>query len=236
MNLEFTLLTIPDPFNDDLNLGGGFNLTQLDAINYVRKFSAETHRYGMSMGMKNAEDILPNITDVIDFAVNEECTTYEQGCKQYIPLIKAGKPVFHFEYVKVDNSAGFPNIQSIYGNWSKLSSPDILSYYCLRNSFGNTDFIGSEYTGMFSTAIKPLDLGGWVMYCDGSWADTPTFQTQSGPSEQPTRGGRAGRRGQEEEETRQQPQEQEQQQTASSSGSRPWYDPFGLFGGGRSVS
>jgi hypothetical protein len=189
----------------------------------------------MAMGMKNAEDILANITDVIDFAVNEECTTYEQGCKQYIPLIKAGKPVFHFEYVKIDKSAGYPNIQSIYGNWSKLASPDILSYYCLRNSFGNTDFISSEFAGGFSTAIKPLDLGGWVMYCDGSWADTPTFQSPEPPGGETAEaarqrgGGRGGRRGQQQE-AAEEPQQQEQQEQASTSGSRPWYDPLGFLG------
>jgi len=150
----------------------------------LKKVSDEAKRYGMSMGMKNAESILPNVTSFIEFAVNEECTTYstdEDGCWQYEPFLKSGKPVFHFEYVNVDTSLGYPRIQSVYKDWANLSSPEILDYYCFRNNFSFPHLPSAEVGALFSTAIKKLDLGGWVMYCDGTYAETPTAQTIGGP-------------------------------------------------------
>jgi hypothetical protein len=87
--------------------------------------------------------------------------------------------VFHYEYVKVSKTqnGGRPNLQSVYPQWANLSTNDIQSYYCLRKSFGNADFVTPSVGRLFSTAIKALDLGGWVMYCDGTGGDTPTSQT-----------------------------------------------------------
>jgi len=183
-----------DAFNDDFDRGGGFTpkLTEADSVEFVRKLADEIHRYGMAMGLKNAETLLPNVTDSIQFAVNEECTTYEEGCKQYTNFIQTGKPVFHLEYVKVTGSrGGRPQLQSIYPKWANLSTPDIISYYCLRQDFGNAELISADLGAKFSTSIKLLDLGGWVMYCDGSWGDTPTQQTYGGPERE--EGGRSGR-------------------------------------------
>ncbi|KAF2664109.1 hypothetical protein BT63DRAFT_101021 [Microthyrium microscopicum] len=179
-----------DPFNDDFERGGGFTppLTEADSVDYLRNLSAEAHYYGMAVGMKNAESILANVTDFIEFAVNEECATYstdEDGCMLYVPFLAKGKPVFHFEYVNVNSpslfSRGAPSIQSVYKNWANLSSADILSYYCLQNNFGFPYLPNSTVGAMFSTAVKKLDLGGWVMYCDGTYAETPTAQTVGGP-------------------------------------------------------
>lgn len=60
-----------DPFNDDFQRGGGFGLTKEDSVAFLTKMAAEARRYGMSIGLKNAEDILPNVTSIIQFAVNE---------------------------------------------------------------------------------------------------------------------------------------------------------------------
>jgi hypothetical protein len=184
-----------DPFNDDFDRGGGFTpkLTADDSVVFVRKLAAEAKRYGMSIGLKNAENILPNVTDVIQFAVNEECSTYELGCRQYEPFLKTGKPVFHYEYVKVSKTrnGGRPTLQSVYPQWANLSTNDIQSYYCLRNSFGNAELVTPDVGRLFSTAIKALDLGGWVMYCDGTYGETPTSQTVDNPSSS-TRGGGLG--------------------------------------------
>ena len=199
------------------------------------------------MGMKNAESILPNVTDFIQFAVNEECSTYstdEDGCWQYEPFLRSGKPVFHFEYVNVDNSLGYPRIQSVYKDWANLSSPDILSYYCFRNNFNFPYLPKADVGALFSTTIKKLDLGGWVMYCDGSYAETPTAQTVGGPDREldPEWQGRGqgqrglrGKKGSGPELV--EPQNalggsQNQGQTineGSSNGPRPWWDTLGLL-------
>jgi hypothetical protein len=195
----------------------------------------------MAFGMKNAEIILPNVTDFIQFAVNEECSTYEEGCKQYVPFLKSGKPVFHFEYATADMSRGYPQIHSTYQNLTNLNSRDLLDYYCLRKSFGNPDFVTADMGAQFSTVIKLLDLGGWAMYCDGSWADTPTSQTTGGSEEggRGSRGGRGGRGSQPAPAQPYQPYQQYQpyqpyQQPNPNQGNndRPWWDVLGIFSGG----
>ncbi|RDI84399.1 hypothetical protein Vi05172_g5748 [Venturia inaequalis] len=243
-----------DPFNDDFQRGGGFGLTKDDSIVFLTKMAAEAKRYGMSIGLKNAEDILPNVTSIIQFAVNEECTTYELGCKQYEPFLKTGKPVFHYEYIKLlkpqtnDRSASSdrPEMQSVYPQWANLSSTDIRKYYCLENNFGNKDFIGPSVGRLFSTAIKSLDLGGWVMYCDGSGGDTPTAQTVDAADGAGKRGGRGSKDGEQQdadEEERapasnpkpsqssgQQPGDKRQSGGIFSGGLGSWW-PFGSIGG-----
>jgi hypothetical protein len=61
---------------------------------------------GLSTGLKNAQEILNNVMDTVQFAINEQCVTAEDtSCSEYQSLLDAGKPVFHIEYVD-DNSNG----------------------------------------------------------------------------------------------------------------------------------
>jgi len=176
-----------DPFNDDFERGGGFTppLTEWDSISYLYNISMAARYYGMSMGMKNAESILANVSYFINFAVNEECTTYstdDDGCWMYEDFLKSGKPVFHFEYVNVlDQRTNPPQIQSVYKDWANLTSEQIVQYYCMQNNFGFPYLPQPGIGSWFSTVIKKLDLAGWVMYCDGTTAETPTSQTVGGP-------------------------------------------------------
>jgi glycosyl hydrolase family 114 len=208
----------------------------------------------MAFGMKNAEIILPNVTNFIQFAVNEECSTYEEGCKQYVPFLKSGKPVFHFEYATVNNRGGYPEIRSTYQNLTNFNSRQLLDYYCLRNSYGNPDFVTADMGAQFSTVIKLLDLGGWAMYCDGSYAETPTSQTVGGREEGGNaRGGRGGRGSDapaspqprpynqpapyyqpspyQAPQSGYQPQPYQQPEPNQGRGDGPWWDFLGLFGG-----
>jgi hypothetical protein len=61
-----------DPDNvDGYDNGSNFGLTQQDGVNYIKKLANEARSYGMSIGLKNAQSILPMVLDVIQFAVNE---------------------------------------------------------------------------------------------------------------------------------------------------------------------
>ncbi len=42
-------------------------------------------------------ELIPELADEIDFAVNEQCQQYEE-CDTYAPLIALDKPVFNIEY------------------------------------------------------------------------------------------------------------------------------------------
>jgi hypothetical protein len=127
--------------------GNGINLTKADTITYLQKLAAEAAKYGMATGLKNAQDLLPSVQSVVQFAVNEQCAQYSGDCAAYQSF---GKPVYHIEYV---------NNQSVTA--SQLSS------MCLESN--PTD---SRY---FTTVIKTLNLDGWVTFCDGSSTTTATY-------------------------------------------------------------
>jgi hypothetical protein len=108
----------------------------------------------MSMGLKNAGNIIPQVLPVVDFSVNEQCVEYGE-CETFKAFIDAGKPVFHIEY---PGAAG-----------SELAA-DTVKHFCGRE--GDAD--GSDG---FSTVLKKMNLDGWVEYCDGTVEATATNWT-----------------------------------------------------------
>lgn len=101
-----------DPFNDDFNRGGGFQLTKDDSVAFLKKMAAEAKRYGMSVGLKNAEDILPNVTDIIQFAVNEVCPHIQLKTEHFIDNAVG---MYHIRI-------GLQTIRAIFKDW-KASIP-----------------------------------------------------------------------------------------------------------------
>jgi hypothetical protein len=51
----------------------------------------------LSIGLKNALELIPDLVDEVDFAVNEQCHEYDE-CDVYAPFVAQGKPVFNAEY------------------------------------------------------------------------------------------------------------------------------------------
>jgi hypothetical protein len=77
----------------------GFDLTPDDQIDFNRFLSAEAHDRGLSVGLKNDLDQIPELVASFDFAVNEQCFEYDE-CEALRPFIEAGKPVFNAEYLE----------------------------------------------------------------------------------------------------------------------------------------
>ena len=127
----------------------GLGLTEQDAVSFVEFLSSQAHAQNLSVGLKNAGDIIPSVLSQVDFSVNEQCVQYNE-CETFAPFVTAGKPVFHIEY-----PAGAPDVSS-----SKM-----------KQSCANTG--SGKGSAGFSTVIKKMDLDGWVMYCDGKTYDTP---------------------------------------------------------------
>ncbi|MFD9481232.1 MULTISPECIES: endo alpha-1,4 polygalactosaminidase [Streptomyces] len=75
----------------------GFPLTADDQLKYNRLIARLAHDRGMSVGLKNDLDQIPELVGDFDFAVNEQCVEYEE-CDRYAPFTDAGKAVFHVEY------------------------------------------------------------------------------------------------------------------------------------------
>jgi len=127
-----------DPDNvDGYDNDTGLDLTEDTAINYLTFLAIEAHSLNMSIGLKNAGDIVNATVDMLQWEVNEQCGQYDE-CTEFQPFIDAGKPVFRIEY---------PD-----------SAPDI-STSTLDSVCNNTSAAG------FSTVIKKMDLDDWVEYC-----------------------------------------------------------------------
>ncbi|WP_280877646.1 endo alpha-1,4 polygalactosaminidase [Streptomyces pseudovenezuelae] len=75
----------------------GFPLKAADQLRYNRLIARLAHDRGMSVGLKNDLDQIPQLVGDFDFAVNEQCAQYGE-CADLTPFVKADKAVFHVEY------------------------------------------------------------------------------------------------------------------------------------------
>ncbi|KAF1974329.1 hypothetical protein BU23DRAFT_505299 [Bimuria novae-zelandiae CBS 107.79] len=83
-----------DGFGDNQD---GFGYEQSAYVDYVKFLAQEAASNGLAIGLKNALDLIPDVIDVIQFAVNEQCHEYNE-CDRYKPLTAANKAVFAIEY------------------------------------------------------------------------------------------------------------------------------------------
>lgn len=75
----------------------GFDLNREDSVAFVKALAKAAHDRGLAMGLKNATEILPDVSAQVDFAVNEECAAYGE-CSDYSDFLASGKAVFNVEY------------------------------------------------------------------------------------------------------------------------------------------
>jgi hypothetical protein len=87
-----------DPDNVDAHLHNtGFDISVEDHLLFVSWLAREAHQRGLAIGLKNDLEQIPLLVDIFDFAVNEECYTYDE-CDALLPFIQQGKAVFGIEY------------------------------------------------------------------------------------------------------------------------------------------
>ncbi|RMZ13025.1 hypothetical protein D0862_02473 [Hortaea werneckii] len=127
------------------NNDNGLDLEAYDSIKFIRFLSQEALANGLSIGLKNAAEIVSDIEADVQFSVVEECTEYEE-CENFAPFINANKPVFQIEY---PSKSGAETV-----------SPNMISHIC-----GNKD--DASGSDGFSTILKDESLDGWAQYCDG---------------------------------------------------------------------
>lgn len=75
----------------------GFPLTAQTQLDYNRFIASEAHARGLSVGLKNDLDQVPDLVGDFDWALNEECVQYDE-CGALAPFIAVSKAVFHVEY------------------------------------------------------------------------------------------------------------------------------------------
>lgn len=75
----------------------GFPITYNDQLRYNRMLAQEAHERGLAIALKNDTDQVADLVDYFDFAIVEECYTYEE-CPAYSPFVQKNKAVLAAEY------------------------------------------------------------------------------------------------------------------------------------------
>lgn len=151
-----------DPDNvDGYQNDNGLNLNTSDSISFMQFLSNVTSPLNLTLGLKNAGDIIQTVLPIVHFSVNEQCVENSE-CSTFHPFIDAGKPVFHIEYP--DGAGEGVSAQGL--------KQEVVSKYCSDTG----DAAGSDG---FSTVLKKMNLDGWVEYCDGAVKTTAINQTTS---------------------------------------------------------
>ncbi len=86
----------PDNVNSFAN-DTGFPLAYEDQIKYNIWLAEAAHARGLSIGLKNDTEQIPDLLPYFDWQLHEECFQYDE-CALLLPFIEAGKPVFNIEY------------------------------------------------------------------------------------------------------------------------------------------
>ena len=75
----------------------GFPLTASEQLTYNRLLADIAHNAGLSVGLKNDVDQIPDLVSSFEFTVNEQCNEYDE-CDTLLPFVHAGKAAFNVEY------------------------------------------------------------------------------------------------------------------------------------------
>jgi len=78
-------------------------LTSKDAIKFTTWLAMTAHELGLSIGLKNCLDIVDQIGEYYDFAVNEGCIRRDE-CYWYKNFLATGKPVLGITYKGLENN------------------------------------------------------------------------------------------------------------------------------------
>lgn len=87
----------PDNVDGYVNRSG-FPISPAEQLRFNRFIADQAHLRSLSVGLKNDVDQLEELEPWFDWALNEECHEFEE-CGTYTPFRRAGKAVFHTEYV-----------------------------------------------------------------------------------------------------------------------------------------
>ena len=99
-----------------------FDLTAKDQLAFNKFIANESHKRGLSVGLKNDLEQIPELVDYFDFHVSEQCHEFDE-CDTLTPFIEAGKPVLNAEYLeKFSDDPSERQVLCETANNSKLST------------------------------------------------------------------------------------------------------------------
>lgn len=80
-----------------VNIGTNFDITLEDSIAYILWLAGEAHSRGLSIGLKNAEEMAVDVVSQVDWMLTEDCYV-DSWCNAASVFIDNDKPVFMTEY------------------------------------------------------------------------------------------------------------------------------------------
>ncbi|MEK6911137.1 MAG: endo alpha-1,4 polygalactosaminidase [Nanoarchaeota archaeon] len=86
----------PDNVDGYLN-DNGFDLSYQNQLDYNKWLAEEAHKRGLTVGLKNDLEQIPELVNYFDFALNEQCFEYDE-CESLLLFIEQDKAVFGVEY------------------------------------------------------------------------------------------------------------------------------------------
>lgn len=95
----------------------GFPLTAADQLAFNLWLAGAAHARGLSVGLKNDLDQIPDLVAAFDWALDEQCWEYDE-CAALAPFVAAGKAVFGVEYTG-DPAVFCPPLQALGYSWLK---------------------------------------------------------------------------------------------------------------------
>lgn len=113
-----------DAYSND----SGFPLTADTQIDFNSFIAAEAHARGLSVGLKNDVDQAADLAPLFDWALNEECYTYDECDGYAATFIAAGKAVFQTEYVAESELANVCAVTKPLGLSTILKDLDLDAY------------------------------------------------------------------------------------------------------------
>jgi len=103
----------------------GLPLNATEQLDYNRFIADAAHERGLSVGLKNDLDQVEDLLPWFDWALNEECASYDE-CGLLEPFTGSGLAAFHVEYVddwadaqdKADQVCGIgPDLDTLVKTW-----------------------------------------------------------------------------------------------------------------------
>jgi endo-alpha-1,4-polygalactosaminidase (GH114 family) len=80
-----------------VNIGTNFMMSLDESIAYIRWLADEAHARGLSIGLKNAEEMAPDVVADVDWMLTEDCYV-DNWCQAASVFVENNKPVFMTEY------------------------------------------------------------------------------------------------------------------------------------------
>ncbi len=96
----------------------GFALTYNDQLKYNKWLAHEAHKRNLAIALKNDGEQVKDLIDDFDFAIVEECFTYNE-CAPYTQFITKGKAVFGVEY-EMSRKKFCPQARAQKFSWLKM--------------------------------------------------------------------------------------------------------------------